>query len=67
MTIHEVLADVKSDRVKKVIMDCDAGNEIDDQYAIAYALGCDKLDVLGINAVLFFNAAMVHSFEEGMM
>ncbi|MBQ6788904.1 MAG: nucleoside hydrolase [Clostridia bacterium] len=67
MTIHEILADVKSDRVKKVIMDCDAGNEIDDQYAIAYALGCDKLDVIGVSAVLFFNAALVKSFEEGMM
>lgn len=67
MTIHEVLADVKSDRVKKIIMDCDAGNEIDDQYAIAYALGCDKLDVIGISAVQFFNEALVPSIEAGMM
>lgn len=67
MTIREILADVKSDRKKKIILDCDAGNEIDDQYAIAYALGCDKLDVLGICAVQFFNSEMVSSIEEGMM
>lgn len=38
LTIEEVLEDIKSDRVKKVIFDADAGNEIDDQYALAYAL-----------------------------
>ena len=33
----------------KVIIDSDVANEIDDQFAIAYALSCrEKLDVLGI-------------------
>ena len=35
MTLEQIIADIKSDRVKKVIFDADAGNEIDDQYAIA--------------------------------
>ena len=55
MTLNEILEDLRSDRVKKVIMDCDAYNDIDDQYAIAFALGSDKMDVLGVNAVLFNN------------
>ena len=36
---------------RRVILDCDTRNEIDDQIAIAYALGCDDLDVLGIVSV----------------
>ncbi len=49
--IESVLADIKSDRRKKVIIDTDAGCEIDDQYAILYALCApDKMDVLSINA-----------------
>ncbi|MBS5726136.1 MAG: hypothetical protein KHW59_10245, partial [Clostridiales bacterium] len=34
MTIEQILADIKSGRRKKVILDTDAYNEIDDQYAI---------------------------------
>ncbi|MBR6808022.1 MAG: S-layer homology domain-containing protein [Clostridia bacterium] len=67
MTLEEVLADIKSDRVKKVIIDADAGNEFDDQYAIAYALSCEKLDVVSINASQFENKALVPTREAGMM
>lgn len=35
----------------RVVLDCDTKNEIDDQFAIAYALGCDDLDVLGVVSV----------------
>jgi len=35
----------------RVILDCDTANEIDDQFAIAYALGSDDLDVLGVVSV----------------
>ncbi len=55
MTIKEILADIKSDRVKKVIIDTDAANEIDDQYALAYAFISDKIDILSINAAPFTN------------
>lgn len=65
MTLNEILEDLRSDRVKKVIMDCDAYNDIDDQYAIAFALGSDKMDVLGVNAVLF-NNYRCNGFADGM-
>ena len=35
----------------RVILDCDTANEIDDQFAIAYALGNADLDVLGVVSV----------------
>ena len=66
MTIQKIFADVKSGRKKKIILDCDAGNEMDDQYAIAYALGCENVEVLSINATLFLNTAKVPDFEAGM-
>jgi inosine-uridine nucleoside N-ribohydrolase len=34
-----------------VILDCDAGNEIDDQFAIAYALKSPEIKLLGLVAV----------------
>ncbi len=33
---------------RKVVMVCDTMNEIDDQFAIAYALGSDEVEVLGV-------------------
>lgn len=55
MTIREILADIKSDRKKKVIIDTDAYNEIDDQYAIGYSYYSDKIDILAIHAAPFEN------------
>ncbi len=55
MTIREILADIKSDRVKKVVIDTDAYNEIDDQYAIGYSFLSDKIDILAIHAAPFEN------------
>lgn len=44
---------------------------MDDQYAIVYALGCSKMEILAINAALFHNErsdspadGMEKSFEE---
>ena len=45
MTIEQFLADIKSGRTKKVILDTDAFNEIDDQYAIAYCYLADSIDL----------------------
>ena len=53
MTIEEILCDIKSDRVKKVILDSDMGIELDDQYALAHCIGCDKIDLLSVNAETF--------------
>ncbi len=38
-----------------VVLDTDAYNEIDDQFAIGYLLGCDKLNIKGFCAAPFFN------------
>ena len=65
MTLHEILADLRSERVKKVILDCDAYNDIDDQYAIAFGVGSPKMNVLSVNAVLF-NNYRCSGFEDGM-
>lgn len=35
----------------RVVLDCDTKNEVDDQIAIAYALGCPDLEVLGVVSV----------------
>ena len=64
--LEKVLADIRSDRKKKVIIDTDAYNEVDDQFAIAYALGAkDKMDVLSINAAPFYNGNSL-SYKDGM-
>lgn len=55
LTPEQILADIKSDRVKKVIVDSDFSAECDDQYTLAYALGCDKMEVLAANAVAHYD------------
>ncbi len=67
VTLDDIFADIKSDRVKKVIFDADSGNEMDDQYALAYAVASETMDILSVNATLFLNTALVPTFEEGMM
>lgn len=64
--IRDIYADIKSGRKKRVIVDSDAYNEMDDQFAILYALcATDKMDVLAINAAPFVNDNAA-TFEEGM-
>ena len=65
MTPEQILNDIYTDRVKKVIVDSDTFNEMDDQYAIAYAIGSDKMDVIALNAAPFKNDRSA-SFEDGM-
>ena len=65
MTIEEILRDIKSDRKKKVVLDTDAFNEIDDQYALAYCYVCDKLELAAVHAAPYFNGRS-DSFEDGM-
>lgn len=48
----------------RVVLDCDTANEIDDQFAIAYALGCPNLDVLGVVSV---HNTIVHGRESVKM
>ena len=55
MDLEKILEDIKSDRVKKVILDTDTDNEVDDQFALAYAIGASKVDLLSVNAAPFTN------------
>lgn len=55
MTIREILADLKSDRKKKVILDSDTYNETDDQYALAYCYLSEKMDLIAAHAAPFMS------------
>ncbi len=55
MTIRDILADIKSDRKKKIVLDTDAFNEIDDQYAIAYCYLSDKMELMAVHAAPFMH------------
>ena len=54
MTPEEIIKDIRSDSIKNVIVDCDAGADGDDQFALAYALcSPDKVHVLSVNSAPF--------------
>lgn len=63
--IREVLADIKNGKVKKIILDTDTYNEVDDQFALAWALLSDKIELLSVNAAPFLNSRSV-SPADGM-
>ncbi len=65
MNINEILADLKSDRIKKAVLDTDAFNEIDDQFAIVYSYFSEKIDLQAIYAAPFFNDNSTN-YEDGM-
>lgn len=50
MNMHDIFEDIKSNRVKKLILDTDAYNEIDDQFAIACFYYSKKVDLLAVCA-----------------
>lgn len=72
MTPEQILQDLYSDRVKKVIVDGDFAAEFDDQYAFAYAMGSEKMDVLAVCASACYDPpkhdktedVMLHSYSE---
>ena len=54
MTPEQIIRDIYSPRIKKIIVDCDAGADGDDQFALAYALTSpDKVEVLSVNSAPF--------------
>lgn len=54
MTPEEIIADIKSDRIKKMIVDTDTGADGDDQFALALALrATDRIEVIAINSEPF--------------
>lgn len=72
MTNEQILEYIHSDKIKKAIIDGDYAAEIDDQYALAYALGAEKIDLLGVNAAAYYEepnavdteAVMLEGYEE---
>lgn len=65
MNMKEILEDIRSERVKKVILDTDAYNEIDDQFAIAYFYYSKRVELLAVNATHFMHDRC-NSMEVGM-
>ena len=65
MDLNKILDDIRSDRVKKVILDTDTDNEVDDQFAIAYAIGAKKIDLLSVNAAPFSHPERDIDFKMG--
>lgn len=65
MKIEQILEDIKTDRVKKVIFDTDTYNELDDQYALAYAFGTERINISAVNAALFHNSRS-SGYADGM-
>ncbi|MBP3348735.1 MAG: nucleoside hydrolase [Clostridia bacterium] len=63
LTAEQILKDIKTDKVKKVIIDGDFSAECDDQYTLAYALGCDKMNVVGVNASAHFDDKYVDTYS----
>lgn len=64
--MQNILSDIKSKKVKNIILDTDTYNEIDDQFALAYAmLSPERVKILSINAAPFLNSR-AKSPAEGM-
>ncbi len=66
MTLNEILFDIKVKKPKRVILDTDTYNEMDDQFALAYALGCDSFSLISVSAAPFHNDRC-SDFRDGML
>lgn len=66
MTMEALKAALYDGTKKKIILDTDTYNEIDDQFALAYAmLSSDKVELLSVNAAPFLNSRST-SAADGM-
>lgn len=54
--INKVAEHIRSDEKKKLILDTDTFNEVDDQFAIGYAMLSDNIDVLAMTAAPFVSS-----------
>ena len=68
ITTEGILEDLRSNAVKDVVIDSDTYNEMDDQYAIAYALASDRINVIALHAAPYFDPYNDRStsFKDGM-
>ncbi|MBR6916820.1 MAG: nucleoside hydrolase [Clostridia bacterium] len=54
MKPQEIIEYINSNEIKNIIIDCDAGADGDDQFALAYALASpDKVNVIAVNSAPF--------------
>lgn len=66
MNINEVYKDLKKKSKKNIILDTDTYNEVDDQFALVYAMESrDCVKLLSVNAAPFLNKK-VATAKEGM-
>ncbi|MBR6558734.1 MAG: nucleoside hydrolase [Clostridia bacterium] len=54
-SMEKILEHIKTTKKKKFILDTDTFNEIDDQFAVTYAMLLDDIDVLAMTASPFSN------------
>lgn len=65
LDMEKILADILSDRKKKLILDTDTYNEIDDQFALAHLMQSpDRVELCGVTAAPFDNWRST-SFADG--
>ena len=55
--MEKILEHIRTCPKKKFILDTDTYNEIDDQFAITYAMLADDIDLLALTAAPFSGAA----------
>jgi len=54
-SMNKILEDIESPSVKNLILDTDTDNEVDDQFAIAYAMLADGINLLALAAAPYVN------------
>lgn len=64
LTTKELINDITSGSKKRVILDCDTGADGDDQFALAYLLTTDKVDLVGVTSEPF-NENSAETVSEG--
>ena len=62
---YYVMEDLRVSQHKKLILDTDTYNEIDDQFAVAYAMTAEDIDLVALTAAPFLNSHST-SPEDGM-
>ena len=66
-SMRKIIEDFKDPAPKNYILDTDAANEVDDQFAIAYAMLAKEINLLAITAAPFVNDDRAATPEEGAL
>ena len=75
ITPEKILLDLKTNRRHRAIIDGDMAAEIDDQYAFAYCMGSDRIELLSASVSAFFDppentdteAVMLRGYDEALL